>query len=69
MINLLKQINEKLINIYYGDLKNLRKQKLIQKILSDSECFLKIDVNVAYQILRDLKIKEEEIPRVYLMLI
>ena len=69
MINLLKQINEKLINIYYGDLKNLRRQKLIQKILSDSECFLKIDVNVAYQILRDLKIKEEEIPRVYLMLI
>ena len=37
--------------------------------MEDKKCFFKLDINTAYNILRDLKIKEEDIKKVYMNLI
>ena len=69
MIEKLKSINEKLIKLNKNNDEELKKQLLIKKILEEKDCFLKISIEDAYSILRDLKISEEDLKKVYIELI
>ena len=64
----LRLINEKLIEINKNNPKELKKHLLIKEILKDDNCFLKMDIEYAYSILRDLKFPEEDLKKVYLKL-
>lgn len=68
MIEKLRMINDKLLDSSLD--KEMRKRyKLIGKILEDDKCFLKIDIEVAYGILRDLMVEEDKLKMVYMALI
>ena len=69
MIEKLKNINEKYIEEYKENPHELKKYELIKKILNEKNCFLKMNIEYAYAILRDLKIPEDKIKEVYLQLI
>lgn len=68
MLNKLRDINEKLINYYKDNSKEYEKQLKIKNILMDDNCFRNIKIEVAYSILRDLKISEENLKIVYMQL-
>jgi len=65
----LKDINKKLIELNKENEIELKKYTFIEKILEEKNCFLKMNIETAYAILRDLKIPEENIKAVYLELI
>lgn len=65
----IRLINDKLIEINKNNPKELKKYLLIKEILKDDNCFLKMDIEYAYSILRDLKFSEEDLKKVYLKLI
>lgn len=69
MIEKLKNINEKYIEEYKENPHELKKYELIKKILNEKDCFLKMNIEYAYAILRDLKIPEDKIKEVYFELI
>ena len=69
MIEKLRALNEMLIVTSEDDLEELRKQKLIKKLLDDEKCFFKMDIESAYSLLRDLTIAEEDVEDVYCELI
>lgn len=69
MIEKLQLINESLLKSHQNDAKELKKYKLIQQILRDKDCFFKMKMEVAFALLRDLKIKEEDLKSVYVELI
>ncbi len=69
MIEKLKIINEKCIETYKSNSNALKKYEIIKKILNEKDCFLKMNIEYAYAILRDLKIPEDQIKNVYLELI
>ncbi len=69
MINKLKEINNRLINIYENSPIYLKKQLLIKEMLKNPKCFFDIDIETAYKVLTDLKIPEDKINAVYLELI
>ena len=69
MIEKLKMLNDKLIELNIENEENVKKYKLIQKILSDDKCFFKIQIEYAYAILRDLGIQENDLKKVYMELI
>ena len=69
MIKELIKINDRLIEINKNNPKELKKHLLIKEILKDDNCFLKMDIEYAYSILRDLKFTEEDLKKVYLKLI
>lgn len=69
MIEKIKNINEKLIDINKDNQEELKKQLLIKKILETKNPFLNLKVEYAYAILRDLNIPEENLREVYIELI
>lgn len=69
MIEELKKINEELIEKSRNNEEELKKQLLIKEILNEENCFLKISMEKAYSVLRDLKIDEKNLKEVYLKLI
>lgn len=69
MIEKLKEINNKLIKFNINNPEELKKQKLIKKILSEKNCFLKMSIEQSYSILKDLNISDSEIKDVYFHLI
>lgn len=69
MIEKLKVINDKYLEMYRENPDKLKKYQLIGKILNEKDCFLKMNIEYAYAILRDLKIPEDKIKEVYLQLI
>ena len=69
MFNKLKNINEQLLNIYQDNEPERVKQNLIKLVFQNPNCFFEIDINIAYSILRVLKIPETELKTVYLELI
>ncbi len=69
MIERLRLLNNKLIELNMNNEENLKKYKLIQKILSDDKCFLKMEIEYAYSILRDLGIAETDLKKIYMELI
>lgn len=69
MLNKLRDINDKLINYYKDNNIEHKKQLKIKSILLDDTCFQNIKIEVAYSILRDLKIEEKDLKAVYMQLI
>lgn len=69
MLEKLKETNYLLIKQNSNNEKELKKQLLIRDILEKENCFLKMNIEYAFAILRDLNIKEEELKTVYIELI
>lgn len=61
----LRELNNKLLELEPTN----TKQQLIKKLLQNEDCFLKISIIDAYNILDDLKIPDEKKKEVYLELI
>lgn len=68
MLKNLKEINAKLIGQCSDDEKR-SKQLIIQKILNEDNCFMKMNADVAYALLRELNIDEDMLRETYLELI
>lgn len=69
MIDKLKEINDKFIDIYDNNPRKLKKYQIIKELLNKEDLFLNIDVDYAYSILRDLQIPENELKNIYVKLI
>ncbi len=69
MIEKLRIINDKLIILNKNNKDNLKKYELIKKLLSDPDCFKKMNIESAYALLRDLEIKEKDLSSIYVELI
>lgn len=69
MIENLIVINNRLIKEYENNEEKQKRHLLIKKILETKNSFYKMKIEMAYSILRDLKIKEENIKSVYMNLI
>ena len=69
MIERLKKINKELIIKYKNNPNDLKVQLLIKNILDEDNCFLKMNINTAYAILKDLEIDDNRIDDIYSVLI
>lgn len=69
MIEKLKIITEKYINVNQNNPRELKKFELIKRILNTQDCFMHMSIEQAYGILRDLEIPENELKNVYVQLI
>lgn len=61
--------NNQLIESYKNDKEKLEKQLLIKRLLKEKNCFLKMSIETAYSILKDLGVEENKVREVYLELI
>ena len=69
MVEQLKGINNKYIEIYKSNPKELEKHLIIKEMLEKEDIFLNLEIEIAYSILRDLGIPEEELKNVYIKLL
>lgn len=69
MIEKLRKINNKLIELNSNDEEKLKKYILIKKVLADEKCFFKMEIEYAYSILRDLGVEEKDLKKIYMQLI
>ena len=71
MLEELKKRNEQLIQKFQdeNDVKKLCRQNLIKNLFKDVNCFFKLDIKDAYNILRDLGFPIEQIETIYKELI
>ena len=65
MIEKLRKICDGLIKLN----KNEEKYPIIKKILKDEKCFMKMDIETSFAILRDLGIKDDNLTNIYKELI
>jgi hypothetical protein len=68
MLEKLVQVNNNIIN-QTNDEEKKKKHLLIKKILDDKQCFLKMDIETSYALLRELNVPEESIKNIYFNLI
>ena len=68
MIEKLRKINSDII-IQTSDEQKKKKHLLIAKLLKDKQCFLKMNIETSYALLRELNIPEEKIKEKYQELI
>ena len=69
MLNKLREKNKILLNKYKDDAIKSNRYMLIEKLLTDDYCFSKIDIEMAFSILKDLEVKDDKIKQVYVELI
>lgn len=69
MLEKLNELNNKFISKYSNNIELQEKYILIKKIISEKDCFKKINIETAYAILRDLEIREEELENYYLTIL
>lgn len=69
MIEELKRINERLLLENDNNIKEKEKHLIIKKILNKEKAFLKMNIEYAYGILRDLNVSEENIKKIYFQLL
>lgn len=69
MINKLQLLNEEILKHNLNNKKEYDKHVMIRKILQEKDCFLKMSIEQAYAILRDLHIEEENLQKVYMNLV
>ena len=69
MVEQLKGINNKYIEIYKNNPNELEKHLIIKEMLEKEDIFLNLEIEIAYSILRDLGIPEEELKNVYIKLL
>ena len=60
MLEFLKNINAKLINKYSENPQKLERQLIISNFLRYDDCFFKVSIEDAFNILKDLEIKDYE---------
>jgi len=65
----LKQINNTKLELYNKDKEKQKIYQLIANLLEVDNLFLKIDMETAYAILRDLDFEEKELNQIYCQLI
>lgn len=68
-LNLLRQKAEELLEASTNNDKDYKKFGIIKSVLKDDDCFLNMDIEHAYAILRDLGVDEEHISSYYSTLI
>ena len=68
MLEKLIEINQTIIQ-QTTDEEKRKKHLLIKKILDDKQCFLKMNIETSYALLRELNIPEEDLRDIYSMLI
>lgn len=68
MLEKLIKINDSIINQTTNEGKK-EKHLLIKQILSDKNCFMKMNIETSYAILRELNIPEGDLKTIYLQLI
>lgn len=70
MLNKLREKNKELEQKYLklDDVKNVTLQRVISQLIKDDECFLKMSIERAYAILRELNVKPEMYEKIYLEL-
>ena len=69
MLEKLKQINNTKLELYNKDKEKQKIYQLIANLLEVDNLFLKIDMETAYAILRDLDFEEKELNQIYCQLI
>ena len=69
MIEELIKINERLLLENDNNIKEKEKYLIIKKILNKEKAFLKMNIEYAYGILRDLNVPEENIKNIYFQLL
>lgn len=65
MLKELNKINDSMLELNKNDANYQRRHMIIKKILSDENCFFKMNIEYAYAILKELNIKENELKDVY----
>ena len=70
MLNKLRSKNLELEQKYLSqnDDKNVTLQRVISQLLKDDDCFLKMSIEHAYAVLRELNVKPEMYEQIYLEL-
>ena len=69
IINELRKINDKLIVLNQNNKDELNKQLLIKRILKEDNCFSKINTDISFSILKDLRVPEDKIKNIYMSII
>lgn len=69
MIEQLKKKVDNLLITNQSNPKEFKKYQIIKQILNKKNCFLNMDIEYAYAILKDLQIPNEDIKKVYMQLI
>lgn len=69
LLNFLREKAQQLLEQNTNDEHKRRKFEIIYKKLKDDECFLNMDIEHGYAVLRDLEIDENSIRDLYLKLI
>ena len=69
MIEQLKKKVDNLLITNQSNPKEFKKYQIIKQILNKNNCFLNMDIEYAYAILKDLQIPNEDIKKVYMQLI
>ena len=69
MIEKLKTVTDKYIEVNKNNPEILKKYMTIKNILNQENVFLNISIDYAYAILKDLEIPENEIKNIYAQLI
>ena len=69
IIEELKKINDKLIVLNQNNKEELNKQLLIKRILKEDNCFSKINTDISFSILKDLRVPEDKIKNLYMGII
>ena len=70
MLNKLRSKNIELLEKYtsQNDEKNIALQRVISQLLKDDDCFLKMSIEHAYAVLRELNVKPDIYEQIYLEL-
>ena len=69
MIKKLQQINNSIIEKNLNNNEIVKKHNLIKKLLEEENCFLKMSIEQAYSILKDLQIDSNDIKDIYCLMI
>lgn len=64
-LDLLRQKANELLQNNIDNENEHKKFEIIKNILTDDDCFLKIDIEYAYAILRDLGVSEDQVNTLY----
>ena len=70
MLNKLRAKNKELEQKYLAqdDVKNITLQRVISQLIKDDDCFLKMSIERAYAVLRELNVKPDMYEKIYLEL-
>lgn len=68
MIEQLRMIAIRLMQEKKDSPEEVKKYQLIEEMLKNNQCFFELDIETSYAILRDLGFKEDDLEKVYSLL-